>query len=413
MHVTTATGLIRLLQDYFLGSRDRESQAWVMRADQPSSFLRSSAHFGDKDFGIHIIDQFAGLQPILINLESLTNEIQIPFRPSVFLDSNVVNYVHQFVRSRSPLNAKRRQIINDCLRFIIAHKLDLNAFFYYMEGAAKNDEAQLMQYAVEISKSILTIHTMDDQVFLQSGAIIEDPTKLSRYAEEYDAPTLEEIAVRYARQMVCPTDPHIDGMSKLVYVTLLKMGLIHKSSRRNVAAKYEELRLFMENTLDIAMGAERILALGYFGDLFDDFIPLQKGANSDRFFNRLRATAWDMLLLKLPAKMLVTKDNEEVIVGYICTADQTLMRVAQGCFIEAVIGFNPSQRQPTPLMSYDLSSLRRDLGAKVINDITKRDASWQKDRTPRMAEPGERISYERLLAVIAELEDEAVHFCGG
>src|SRR5947208_12696243 len=155
----------------FTNSSDRESFVWIFDQEQPSRFLRSSEHFGDSQFEIHVIDHFAGRQPLLINFESVRREIQIPFRPTAILDSNVVNYLHQYVSLSPHLDLKRRNIVRDFLSFAVTNRLDYNPFFYYLEGAAKDETNSLMGHAEKASESILRLHTMDEGHFLSCGEI--------------------------------------------------------------------------------------------------------------------------------------------------------------------------------------------------------------------------------------------------
>jgi len=405
--------LIEISRQYFLKTGDRQSRVWVFRPDQPSPFLRSSAHFGDRDFKIRIVDLFAGLQPILLNYEAFSqDELKIPFRPTVILDSNMVSYVHQYVSSSASLSSKRRNTVFEALRFIISNKLDYNPFFYYMEGAAKDVGNNLLGYAEDISLSILTLHTMNEELFLNSGKIATDPEQLAIYAKEFGAQTIEEIAPLYARAMIGPTDPWIDGLSRLFYAALLKTGLIHKKSRRDVAAKYKELQRFMQDDFNIALGIERMLALGYFAGQFDEFIPLQRGANSDRLLRRLRAAAWDLVLLQLPLHLLMSKVGGGIVLGYIGTSDRALAQIAQACKVEAVMGLGPEGDRPKPFISYDLSALEKRVGHKVVASIMSEDTNWQQSRLSNLTEHSEHISYDNLLKLITNLETEVMEFCG-
>lgn len=293
--------LIEASLRYFLGTGDRESRVWVFNPDEPSTFLRSSTHFGDERFGIHVIDPYGGLQPFLLNYDALTEEIHIGWRPTAILDTNLVNYLHRYVSLGPAFDPACAHITSAFLRFVISQHLDYNPFFYYVEGSAKDENHKLLDYATAVSRSILLLHTMDEERFLAAGSISTDPAKLALYASEYGAQTIEEIAELHAREMIRPVDPYIDGLSRLIYATLLKIGLIHRSSRRSISAKYNEMLAFMQDVLDVAAGPERMLALGYFAGQFDQFIPLQRGAKADRLLKRLRASAWDLLLLRLPA----------------------------------------------------------------------------------------------------------------
>ncbi len=184
-------------------------------------------------------------------------------------------------------------------------------------------------------------------------------------------------------------------------------------SRLGVHAKYDEFLSFMHETLDIDMGPERILSLAYFADQFAGFIPIQRGADPDRLLRRLRAAAWDVLLLRLPAQLLGMSHLNEVVLGYVCTGDRALKQVAEVCKVEAVMALAPGLRRPLPIMSYDHLALKRMVGNEAVSRIIKRDTDFGKARMLRLrlSESRERISYKELLKVIDDLEAETVRFC--
>lgn len=252
---------------------------------------------------------------------------------------------------------------------------------------------------------------MNNERFLASGAIQIDPRKLGVYANEYGAAIIDEIAPRYARSMV-HSDPQLEALAGFIYATLLKMGLIHRSSRRGVAAKYKELLFsFMQQTLGIGLAPERMLSLGYFAGQYDGFIPIQAGMNPDRLFKRLRAAAWDLLLLRLPAQLPCERIEGQVALGYVATSDIALRQAAEACTVEGVIALAPRVHAPLPLFSHDVSKLEQLVGSKTVSEIKELDHSWN---GARMLAGGIRpISHGELMSVTAELEAEVVRFCAG
>ena len=378
-------GLIATTQNYFLLTGDRDSRVWIFRPDEPSLFLRSSIQLGDGKFSIFIADPFAGLQPILLSYKTLTtNEpIQIPFRPTAILDSNVVTYLHQYVTSGSLLDLKQRKVVHEFLRFVVQKKLDYNPFFYYIE----------------------TTH------FLSTGELIADPAIMAMYAEEYGAETIDEIAPRYARAMVTPRNPRLDGLSKLIYAALLKIGLIHKTNKRTLMSKYHELLVFMQEVLKIGMGTERMVALAYFTGKFDNFIPIQKGAVVAKVHRRLKAAAWDLVLLRLPARLLAVSPDDEISVGYVCTSDRALWQIARTAKLEAVTKMMPKTPEGVPVLSYDPSPLELNITPALMEQIFEADTDWQQRRIPYLTGGADRIPYEILLTLIDELEQQVNVFC--
>ena len=342
----------------------------------------------------------------------MSGELTIPFRPSVILDSNIVSYLNQFVIKRQALQPARRRVIERFLKFVIGNGLDFNPFFYYIEGVLENKQPSHASY-LSSSESMLRLHTMDGQYFLSCGEIRIDPRLLDLYKQEYGADAIPQMAEKFTRNMIAPSDFRIEWIVKLTYAAIMKTALIHKNSKREILGKYSELQDFMENTFNIALGRERIMAIEYFAGGFDDAIPVQRGANPERALARLRSTARDLLLLYLPEIMLVAKMQDGVCVSSITTADRALARIAKASRIDAVMAWAPDTETPLPVLSTNLSAMKAYLGTDVVEKIQEMDASWQKSRILRLTHPETRISVDRLDELIANLEGEITNFCNG
>lgn len=396
---------------YFRLTKDRKSRVWVFDDETPSRFLPHSFSAGTDEFRIQIIDLFGGRQPLLVSYESIQGEVQIPFRPTVILDSNVVSYLHQYVTGHHALPAERRSAVHKFLRFVVARRLDYNAFFYYIEASSRNDMSSLPKYAEDFSESILRLHTMDTSHFLSTGKIRTDPALLDLYRQELGCDNFSEMVKAHTRQMIRPLDFELEWRSKLAYATLLKTALIHRASNKHIIKKYGELTAFMEETLNIALGFERMLALGYFAGMFDGFIPVQRGAAPDRALKRVRAAAWDLLLLDLPSLMIVQEASDGVVVGFVCSSDKALSAVANACRVEAVMAWAPKPHAAIPVMTYDFSYLESVVGTSVSGRLREMDSTWQGARRSRDLESETHISFEKLEQLVKELESEVVFFC--
>jgi len=404
---------LRSMAQYFEATGDRDSKVWMFRDDVPSKFFRGPFFIGCDVFQVGVIDLFRGRHPLLINYESLTGEITLPFRPTAILDSNIVSYLNQYVRSDPSLSGSRRETVRELIRFFIRSQLDYNPFFYYIEGASRGDRSSLLGFASAFSESILRLHTMDTSHFLATGDIKVDERVLELYTSQYGRGSFAELAAEHANAVVCPVDFELEWRSKISYATLLKIGLIHRTSSRGIARKHEELRGFMENTFNIALGIERMLALPYFAGKFEDFIPVQKGAIPERALRRVRAASWDLLLLDLPAFLLVSGPTDSVTLGFPCTSDKTLLSLAQACSIEAVMSWTPRADKPLPVKGYDLSSLKEEVGQDVLDRIIESDFKWQKSRRQRNLHEEEHISFESLQQLIGDLEQQVIAYCKG
>lgn len=252
---------------------------------------------------------------------------------------------------------------------------------------------------------------MDRQHFLSFGEIRTDPSLLDEYKQEYGVADFSEMAAHFAKDMIVPTDFRMQWVSRLTYAALMKTALIHKTSKRGITGKYEELRDFMEDTFNIALGRERIFALEYFTGRFDGAVPVQRGANSERALKHVRATARDLLLLQLPEFMLVADTAEGVYLSFIASADKALTKVARACRIDGVMAWAPKIHVPLPVVSVDLTHLKPELDAETIARIREMDSRWQKSRTSRMFTSETHISLERLDELIGNLEEQIVAYC--
>jgi hypothetical protein len=396
---------------YFAATRDRESKVWVFRDDVPSKFFRGPFTAGSEAFQISVIDLFRARHPLLINYESLAGEIHLPFRPTAILDSNVVSYLNQYVRADPALTIAQRQAVRDLLRFFIQSRLDYNPFFYYIEGSSRNEQTELLHFASVFSESILRLHTMNTSHFLDTGEIKVDEKILDLYIDKLGSRDFAELAAEHAKRMVRPVDFELEWKSKISYAGLLKIALIHRTSRRSLAKKYEELRTFMEETFNIALGVERMLALHYFSGQFQEFLPIQKGANSKRALKRVRAASWDFLLLDLPSFMLVQDPSDGISLGFPCTSDKALISIGNACSIQAVMSWAPKANKPLPVFGYDLKPLEVVIGVETMHKIRESDYEWMKSRWSRNLESEKHISFESLEELIRELEQQVVAYC--
>ena len=118
-------------------------------------------------------------------------------------------------------------------KFVVSHGFDYNPFFYYMESVGRSAPSSVVSYAAEIS-SLLRLHTMDVNCFLNSGEIRSDARLLALYKEEYRVSGMAELASAYAQSMIKPADARMEWVSKLAYAALLKTALIHKVSKERL-----------------------------------------------------------------------------------------------------------------------------------------------------------------------------------
>jgi hypothetical protein len=107
----------------------------------------------------------------------------------------------------------------------------------------------------------------------------------------------------------------------------------------------------------------------------------------------------------------VSGPTDSVTLGFPCTSDRTLLSLAQACSIEAVMSWAPKVGKPLPVMGYDLSSLKEEIGQDVVDRIMDSDFEWQKSRRQRNLHTEEHISFESLQQLIGDLEQQVITYC--
>jgi hypothetical protein len=167
----------------------------------------------------------------------------------------------------------------------------------------------------------------------------------------------------------------------------------------------------MQETFNIALGIERVLALHYFCGHFQNFIPIQKSASSDRVFKRVFAASWDLLLINLPAYLLFLDPADGVTLGFPCTSDRALCSIGHACSLEMVMAWKPRENRPLPILSYDLRILEKTLGKDIVDQIIMSDFEWQESRRQRDLHSENHISFESLQKLTEELEQQIANYC--
>ncbi len=308
-----------------------------------SPFLRTSLVFGAEPSSfLFVADLFAGREPQRIDAAAAAGaESEIGFRPTVLLDSQAVTYLHQFVSGSSRLPSPRREIVETFLKFAVAKGLDYNPAFYFLEALRRDDDASA-EYAFATARSILRLHTMSKQEFLTTGRLHPDPVALAPYQTEFGLETFDDIAAAYANAFVREARGHdlaTSGAGRLSYAVLLTIAAIHRSrpgtGPRDIVWKCARFDEYL-GALGIGLAFERVVAIQHFAGGIDNFLPVQKGANPERALARIRAAAWDIELLRVPATWLALPPEHGVIVAYPCTADRTLALLAQSFTLELV-----------------------------------------------------------------------------
>jgi hypothetical protein len=413
------------LEETLVGVRARFSltgdigeSIWLFAEEYPSPFMQGHRVFADvsrpegKGLSIAVVDQFDGCLPLEVTYNTLIRgALQAPMIPTIVLDSNVVSSLSRYLDPESHLTAGERHAIREFLHFLIHGGFDYNPLFYFFESIGEAPDTETAEAAWRASQTMLHFHTMDEPHFLATGEVRPDPKQLAPYQEQYSAETIPEIAARQIGKMVYDTPVIPINLLNSMRAILLKMALIHRTTRASLWDKYTLLREFSTSVLKTGFGRERTLAIYYFSGEMDRFIPLQRTSNFRKFQRSLRAAVWDLFLLRMPETLLVWDIPPGTAVAYVCTGDRALQKVAQCDKIRAVSAMQPN-RLPVPIFTSDLTDLIPIVGRDVLDEIVKSDREWQRERLLKLENPrSESPSGDDLKRLVQELEAEVEQFC--
>lgn len=350
---------------------DPRSKIWSV-GEKLSPYLAGTIDIEDEDFGISIIDQFSGKQPLLMSRATLGGQSGIAFHPTVLLDSNVVSYLHEYKTKPDFRKSNKGRVIRKLLEKFIELGCDYNPVFYFSESAAKNDLATLEPYAREMANTMFSFHSMDQQRFLETDEIIPSPEAISKYLEHFGVDNASQMPDAFLSATIfSPDRPEFSNVCDAIYVTLLKMILIHLTSNVSTPRKLEQLRAFFDDELGYQMARELLIATDYFSGNCDRFISLKPGSKWENMKPKLKASAWDILLLRIPEILLASGDHDEAPLGYVCTAESALRDIGKLFMIKAVSCMPPDVTVPKPMIDYDFRRIEEKYGSDITAEIRR------------------------------------------
>ena len=318
--------------------------------------------------------------------------------PTVILDSNVMAYLHQFLTARESQDEKQRKAVIQLLDYLLDTKFDYNPSFYYLESFSKSAESS--QKIIEYTKSILSLHMMDELHFLQKREICVNEVTLAKYAEKFDTYDIDEMAKRQCEILRKMHVPSTDW--KVLYLIILKAALIHRTFQGDFESKLRKLYEFVYEIFGVLFSRELGVASFYFSGELDKFIPLQKNANAENTIKRMKSTAWDMYLLRLPELMLCHEDAP-IPLAMICTGDKGVQAVGRKFRVRRLFTV---QGTPFPELEIRFDRNRND---DVSAGLFKEFARDRKEK-------GRDVDVNKVLRglnePIAELENSIKEFCG-
>ena len=129
-----------------------------------------------------------------------------------------------------------------------------------------------------------------------------------------------------------------------------------------------------------------------------------------KFRNNMMATAWDILLLRIPEILLSIGREQETFLCYICTADKTIRKLGRLFTIESLRLQNDSNY--LPMIDFKMDELRQNLGEEIVDKICDRQRQKQIARLEKIiANKVKPISTDQLNELINKLENQTKAYC--
>lgn len=394
-------------------TQDQKSKIWAFFDPSTEYGLPKTISFGDEKFNIDIIDQFDQHRPQLMNCWS-TDDRRVTLSPMIILDSNSSSYIHQYVLNPQKLHPGQQKAVRELIGYLASTNYDYNPFFYYLETFSKDDSDSVNSKIIDISESIIRLQSMDQPLFLKTGEIKPDLEIFQQYVKKFDTDSYVEMARRQAAWLKSKNSSayaELKNLYSAIYISLLKMALLRHQSPKGIKHKHIQLRKYMVDTLGIVLSRELYIALLYFAGLINKFIPLQRGADFREMRSKIRASAWDALMMRLPEFYLPEGGPEPVTIAYVCTADKALQKIARGIHIKAVLSLMPRPHSPRALLNFDYDELVKRVGQDVVESILLENDDWQADRWISAQSNRATPEEDGLPLIIQNLEREMRSLC--
>lgn len=300
----------------------------IMNSNNEGFFYTKPTEFGNSKHKIRIIDQFSGKTPILWNQESCSDGRSITLNPihSFIMDSHLVTGLHEYVMNKDSLRVDIKDAIEGFLIHTSETGFDFNPCFYLIESCCKNPEDEFIEYASLVISSIFKLHSMDKTKFIKSREIFLKKDSIRYYFEKYKGSSLEECAKNKVMQSCIPKiKERFNFFVDLSYACLLKMVLVNYYDQKGTYKKTERFEQFMIDSYGFRMDRESHIAIYYFSGLVDKLVNTQPAMNLDNALHDLRATAWDITLLRYSEANLAPINLPNILLAYVVKGVKSLL----------------------------------------------------------------------------------------
>lgn len=380
-----------------------------------AQFYNQSFKFEKNKKKIGIVDQFQGKRPIVLNREFVVERKQLDFKfvHTLILDSHIVDVLHRYVSRNGKLDDDTKAVVIDFLTHVSALNCDYSPMFYLAENWAKSTKEQFIKTSSEKLSSILKLHSMDEKIFIETHEIKYKDDSLQHYFELYESNSLEGCGEKWAQSFVkYGAFEYFTSLTKLSYACLLKMVLIHFINpcieEKNIVFKYYEFEKFLLNDLNLLLGREINLALYYFSSFAGKFVNVQSNMSLKNAKKTLKATAWDLLLLRMPEFLLRPANLPEINTSYVVTSEDKLLSIGDMFNVESLF-YASVKDEATPMLSFNTDIFEAVLSKVSIDKLNEHRAKISVKRLEKDLQPV--ISDQKLDWLIADLELQLGYLC--
>ncbi len=406
---------------YCLSSGDSSARAWVFSDGPPFPLSDGTRSFSapDSKLSIHLVDQYHGRTPHLVNLNTLTRgpDVQIGFRPFVVLDSNVVSYVDRFFRGK--LEPEPSEAVRRFVSFLFDNNVDPTPVFYYIESLSKTDRERWRGFASLFAETHLALQTLDRDLFRETGRLASSLERRETQVRFHGAEDASHLIGSYL-DSISPDNARTEsGSVSLSYAALLKVALMRVAGPRSLADRFNELGDYMASHLGAVLGMERFAAVLHWAapERFAKMIPpLQKGMSATKFFGKLGSTAWDLYLGRMPEQLgrfvsPASSDGAEAVCDlyYVATGEDALAELIRHRTIELLVQHADSKAS-SKVVGQLSTPFEDHMSPDELADFARR--TGEHDRL-LMATASQRTSLSgpALDDLVSDLESQVVAAC--
>ena len=339
-----------------------------------SPFYSHSCKIKGNDMEAHIIDQYGGKQPYLVD-ETFVKKGRslMTFSPILLLDSHIASQLGRLINIT--VANKCQMKFDEGIAILIPHvlekKIDTTAIFYYLESYVKSNVDMFYTHVIEAAKGIVTFQAVNKDKLLYERKIVLDDEIMENYFKRFSTFDLKMVAEREV-ESVCTFSMINEVKSKvnLFYILLMKMVLIKKLGQGVILWNVKKFYEFMLEDVGRIFGRELFLSLYYFSNLTGRFINIESNMSFENAKKSLIRSSWDLFLMRFP-EIILNKDAEGVTtLAYVCTAEKKLQEIGNLFTLDCIIRGKcalPALNITMPMFLFE--GIRSKLGDEMAGEI--------------------------------------------